>query len=111
MVIEEAVEQMKRQDLIWVNVGTGDICPEIIHGETGVEKTWKQAGYFSKMINDERYVMPLSTHLSLEGEPTGNYQEMGRDTFALLLAKWAAVFGNDKIFVNDYLPQDESEEI
>ena len=109
--LADSISKMSRDDLLWVNVGREELCPFEIHKQTDknknpIELNWNDAGYYSKIIDGNRYVMCLSTHMT-RGKATGNYQEMSRSTLLLITAKWASIYGNENLIVDEYLPKEE----
>jgi hypothetical protein len=110
--LSDSISKISRDDLLWVNVGQEELCPFEIHNKTDeygnpVDLIWNDAGYYSKIIKDNRYVMCLSTYMS-NGKATGNYKEMGRSTLLLITAKWANIYGNENLIVDEYLPKEEN---
>lgn len=116
-IIQEEIAQGGKH-LLWCNVGEETHYNEYLNHPTLVEiigegdptKTWNDNGYFSKVIDGERYVNITTRHM-IRGKATGCGTQINNDDFALLMNIWQRVYSAEIMYVHKYLPEVETEEV
>lgn len=87
------------------------LCVEVepdskCHADLGDGRmSWESNGYFKIIRNEEEYVVVGRTSLGIDGQPTGNHQEVPY----IELIKWQKIYGIDFIIPIAELPEEEGE--